>query len=173
MRLEIEVNGRTREVSVERSPHGPRRYRVSVDGRTQDVDCEEISDGRYSLVQVAPDAWSHDLVVAPGEAPGTLSVRVEHATFQAVVDGGRDRHRLGKGRVAKDVEQRVIAPMPGRVVRLLVAPGDEVTEGQGVVVVEAMKMENELRAPRSGRIREVLAEEGASVEAGRTLVVVE
>jgi biotin carboxyl carrier protein len=63
--------------------------------------------------------------------------------------------------------------MPGRVVRVLVAPGDEVAARQGVVVVEAMKMENELRAPRGGRVKDVTVSAGTSVEAGRILVVIE
>jgi biotin carboxyl carrier protein len=63
--------------------------------------------------------------------------------------------------------------MPGKVVRVLVKPGDEVVARQGVVVVEAMKMENELRAPRAGRVKEVSVVPGMSVEAGRILAVIE
>ena len=64
-----------------------------------------------------------------------------------------------------------MAPMPGRVVRVLVKPGDTVAARQGLVVVEAMKMENELRSPRAGRVKEVAVAEGESVEAGRLLVM--
>jgi biotin carboxyl carrier protein len=63
--------------------------------------------------------------------------------------------------------------MPGRVVRVLVAPGDEVQARQAVVVVEAMKMENELRSPKAGRVKDVAVTPGTSVEAGRVLVVIE
>jgi biotin carboxyl carrier protein len=63
--------------------------------------------------------------------------------------------------------------MPGKVVRVLVREGDEVEEGQGLVVVEAMKMENEIPAPRAGRVSAVKARPGLAVEAGATLVVVE
>ena len=69
--------------------------------------------------------------------------------------------------------QRVNAPMPGKVVRVLVSRGDAVKARQGLVVVEAMKMENELRAARDGRVREVFVSEGQSVDAGTPLVVVE
>ncbi len=62
--------------------------------------------------------------------------------------------------------------MPGKIVRVLVRPGDAVVAKQGLVVVEAMKMENELRAARAGRVREVAVTEGQSVEAGALLVVV-
>ena len=69
--------------------------------------------------------------------------------------------------------QRVIAPMPGKIVRVLVKAGDEVKARQGLVVVEAMKMENELRATRDGRVKDVHVAEGALVESGRLLLVIE
>ena len=69
--------------------------------------------------------------------------------------------------------QRIMAPMTGKVVRVLVKPGDDVRARQGLVVVEAMKMENELRAARDGRVRDVAVTEGQSVDAGAVLVVVE
>jgi biotin carboxyl carrier protein len=68
---------------------------------------------------------------------------------------------------------RLLAPMPGRVVRVLAETGQEVEAGQGLVVMEAMKMENELRSPRAGRVVEVHARELQTVETGSLLVVVE
>ena len=89
------------------------------------------------------------------------------------MNGRRTRRAAPDGGGASDGEQRVVAPMPGRVVRVLVAAGDEVAARQGVVVVEAMKMENELRSPE-GRARQgVTVAPGTSVEAGRVLLVVE
>ncbi|HMF53873.1 MAG TPA: biotin/lipoyl-containing protein, partial [Edaphobacter sp.] len=67
----------------------------------------------------------------------------------------------------------VKAPMPGRVVRVLVSEGDEVAEQQGVIVIEAMKMQNELKAPRAGRIAKVAVKVDATVAAGEVLVIVE
>jgi biotin carboxyl carrier protein len=102
-----------------------------------------------------------------------LLVGLDGRTIAASVNARRT------GRVAADAgghahgEQAVAAPMPGRVVRILVAPGDQVAARQGVVVVEAMKMENELRSPKAGRIKEVTVAPGTSVEAGRVLVIVE
>ena len=69
--------------------------------------------------------------------------------------------------------QKVTAPMPGRIVRLFVQPGDAVTARQGLVVVEAMKMENELRAGRDGTVAEVHVREGLSVDAGALLIVIQ
>ena len=81
--------------------------------------------------------------------------------------GNAMRQRAGEGRRA------IVAPMPGRVVKVLVERGQAVAARQGVIVVEAMKMENELRAPRAGTVSEVLVSEGMSVEAHATLVVIE
>ena len=95
-----------------------------------------------------------------------------HVCMTAVIDGRR-YERGGTADAVGAGEQKVVAPMPGRVVRLLVQPGDEVVTRQGLVVVEAMKMENELGSPKAGRVKLVAVTEGMSVEAGRLLVVVE
>ena len=99
----------------------------------------------------------------------TCSCSSPHVDVRVTVDGRRFRgDPLDASRSAN--ESGVAAPMPGRVVRVLVKPGDEVTARQGLVIIEAMKMENELAAPRDGRVSEVLVSEGQSVEAGRLLV---
>jgi biotin carboxyl carrier protein len=91
----------------------------------------------------------------------------------SVAVNGRRTGRAADTGAAGHGEQRIAAPMPGRVVRVLVGAGDDVAARQPVVVVEAMKMENELRAPRAGRVKDVAVAAGASVEAGRVLVVIE
>ncbi len=110
--------------------------------------------------------------VAPGGTRGEFLVSLGGRTVPVVVNG---RTRRG-GRTedgGRAGQQAVVAPMPGRVVRVLVAPGDTVVARQGVVVVEAMKMENELRSPKAGTVRDVAVTPGTSVEAGRVLVVIE
>ena len=88
--------------------------------------------------------------------------------------GGRRRVRPGaRAEVARHGPQRVVAPMPGRIAKVLVQAGDVVAARQGLVVVEAMKMENELRSPRAGTVTEVRAVEGALVEANAVLMVIE
>ena len=74
---------------------------------------------------------------------------------------------------AREGRQTIVAPMPGRVVRVLVSIGDRVLAGQPIVVVEAMKMENELRSPKDGVVREVNVQAGGAVEARAVLVVIE
>jgi biotin carboxyl carrier protein len=98
-----------------------------------------------------------------------MSVKVDGASIPV---GLRDPRRSRRAHAAADGPVRVVAPMPGKIVRLLVAPGEAVAVRQGLVVVEAMKMENELRAPRAGTVSEVAVQEGAVVELGAVLVTI-
>jgi biotin carboxyl carrier protein len=81
--------------------------------------------------------------------------------------------RAGQGAGSNRGRQEIAASMPGKVIRVLVAAGDRVEEGQGLVVVEAMKMQNEMKSPKSGKVAEVRARPEATVSAGEVLVVVE
>jgi len=127
-----------------------------------------ISGGETGTVAI-----SREVVVAPGTATGELLVTIGGRTVAATVNARRGGHVARDGGDHAAGAQTVVAPMPGRVVRVLVEPGDEVAARQGVVVVEAMKMENELRSPKAGRVKDVQVTAGASVEAGRVLIVVE
>ncbi|MGB7601077.1 MAG: biotin/lipoyl-containing protein, partial [Candidatus Sulfotelmatobacter sp.] len=80
----------------------------------------------------------------------------------------------GRARAADDHgPKNIVAPMPGKVVRLLVREGDEVEMGAGVAVVEAMKMQNEIKSPKKGTVQKILVTEGAAVNAGDVLAIVE
>jgi biotin carboxyl carrier protein len=180
--FEIEVNGRVRAVSVERlaeSHHAgaPQRFRIIVDGTPHLVDAVRVDSGALSLILADEPATvrdaqrrSHHVAITEG-APGDLTLTMAEGLVRAVVNGRRARR--GADAASLTGVQRVLAPMPGKVLRVLVKPGDEVALRQPLVVVEAMKMENELSSPKAGRVKEVAAVEGQSVEAGRLLVVVE
>lgn len=171
MQLRVALNGRTDEVTVEAVPGERTRYRVTHADGTEIVDCVLAGEGRYSLLR--PDAGhaSVEVAVTPIGTPGEFLVQVSHATFRASVDGRHARSAL-RANAKPEGEQQVVAPMPGKVLQVLVAPGDAVDAGQGLVVVEAMKMENEIGSPSAGRVTAVEVEAGMSVEAGRTLVVI-
>ena len=172
MTFEIEVNGRLRTVGVEPVPGTPSRYRIVIDGAEQLVDAREVDRSTLSLIMLNAGGACHEVEMAEGTEQGELLVRTREGLLRAVVNGRR-RRRGGAAGAATDGEQRIVAPMPGKVVKILVAPGDEVKARQGIVVVEAMKMENELGAPRAGRVKEIHVKEGTSVEAGRILAVIE
>jgi biotin carboxyl carrier protein len=103
--------------------------------------------------------------------PRGYTITLDHEVVEVELEAaGRGALPRAKGEAGP---LRVTAPMPGKLVRLLVEAGQAVEAGQGLVVVEAMKMENELRATRAGRVKELLAREGQAVETGALLVVVE
>jgi biotin carboxyl carrier protein len=173
MTFEIEVNGRTRAVTVEREAADGHRFRVTIDGTVHVVDAVRVDGGGLSLIGLddqASGGASHRVAVNE-TAPGELTLAFADATVRAVVNGRRAR-RSGDA-AGPAGEQRILAPMPGKVLRVLVQPGAEVAARQPLVVVEAMKMENELSSPKAGHVKEIAVTEGQSVEAGRLLAVVD
>lgn len=166
------MNGRTRSVAIERAG-SHERFRVSVDGDVAVVDVRRSSEFGLSLVFPDADHRGVCIALAPGTAPGEMLAYLRGRSVPVTVNGRRTGRGAADTGVGAHGEQKVIAPMPGRVMRVLVAAGDEVEARQPVVVVEAMKMENELRSPKTGRVKDVSVEPGASVEAGRVLMVIE
>jgi biotin carboxyl carrier protein len=175
MRFLIEVGTKLRTVTVERRGDV---FRVAVDGQMHLVDVRRIDGDSLSLLlqkqDDAPLVRSIDASLVPGPAAGAFDVHVSGHRLSVQFRNGQPG-RPARDRAVADATgpQRVTAPMPGKVVRVLVKSGDEVEERQGLAVVEAMKMENELRATRHGHIRDVAVSEGQSVEAGQVLLIVE
>jgi biotin carboxyl carrier protein len=172
LRYEIEAGGRLRHVSVDRAGQ---TFAVAVDGRVYLVDAVRVDARSVSLLVTRnPAAGTQDVceAVVARDAGGEREVVRIGAVPVAVAVNGR-RRSAHTGAAAVSGPQRLLAPMPGKVVRVLVQAGDPVTARQPVVVVEAMKMENELRAGRDGTVAEVHAREGQSVEAGTLLVVIQ
>jgi biotin carboxyl carrier protein len=183
LRYEVEIQGRVRQIVLESMGDG---FAVAVDGRARHVQAARSDAQTLSLIvgEVLPKgdtaqpsastsrvARSYEAVVAPERDPASLTIFVGATAVPVMIDGWRRRRHTSTAAV--EGPQRLLAAMPGKVVRLLVKPGDRVKGGQPLVVVEAMKMENELRAGRSGTITEIYVKEGASVEAGSQLVVIE
>jgi len=171
MTFEIDLNGRTRNVSVERKADG--KFRVVLYGVPHDLDATRVGVYGLSMLLDGEAGVSQEVQVAPATSGGELLITLAGRTVSATVNGRRTGRSGGDSAAGAHGEQAVLAPMPGRVVRVLVSPGDEVAARQGVVVVEAMKMENELRSPKAGRIKEINVTPGTSVEAGRVLLIVE
>jgi len=168
--FEIEVNGRVRQVSVERPGAG--RYVVSLDGTMHEVDACRLAEYGFSLLLDGQAHTSREVYVVPGDSAGRSLVALEGRSVAVTINGRRTR-RTADDVASAEGEQKILAPMPGRIVRVLAAPGDRVEARQPVIVVEAMKMENELRAPRAGRIKHIGVTPGMSVEGGRVLMVIE
>jgi len=149
------------------------KWQIQVDDRTIDVDPAALD----SVVQVEPGVYS---VVLDGKAfeiravpaSGGVSLEAGGRRFVAEVRDPRNPSRGSKAAVAGG-RHNVVAPMPGKVIRVLVRAGDTVETGQGLVVVEAMKMQNEMKASRPGRVVEVRVSDGDTVGSRETLVVLE
>jgi biotin carboxyl carrier protein len=178
VKLEVRIGGpgghgqKTRSVEIARERSG---WLVRLDGRQVEADVVEVAIGTYSIllrgrsfeVRVQTASETH-----PGQAADGLRVQAGGEEFLAqVLDARAWRGKRGsvldlKGR------QQITAPMPGKVIRLLVKAGDVVEAGQGLLVVEAMKMQNEIRAPKTGKLERLLVAEGQAVNAGELLAIV-
>ena len=179
MIFEVAVGERVRTVSVVRTGAV---LHVTLDGRVHIVDARRLDESSLSLLVQAPSETtpvrSIDVSFATRPVNGDFDVHVAGRTLPVQARPSTRMTRRGassslRAGQAGTGPQRVTAPMPGKIVRVLVKAGDHVTARQGLVVVEAMKMENELRAARDGRVREVAVGEGQSVDAGTVLLVVE
>ena len=172
---DVEVNGHTRHLAVTRIGCD---FIVSVDNRSFDVSVARVDAQTWSLlVRSAADAYaprrSFEVSLVPESASGRLAVRIGGTLVTVAMNGRRSPDRQDGRAPLTSGPQRVVAPMPGKVVRVLVQSGEAVRPRQPLVVVEAMKMENELRALRAGTVAEVHAQEGLSVDAGALLVVIQ
>jgi len=154
--------GPTHAVRVEALEEG---YRVTCDEPKLDATARSASSGLWSVL--GADGSSHEAMVTRED--GEIRVVVDHHVFRfaAAEDAGQAAAAVSSGRA------EVKAPMPGKVVKLLAAEGDRVVAGQGVLLFEAMKMQNELRAPKEGILSELSAVEGQTVEARARLFVVD
>jgi biotin carboxyl carrier protein len=156
MKRHVVVNGRSGTIEIEGS-----RLRYVRD----DVEIER----EFSLAGTSVLLNGHSFRVSRGAGK---EVWVNGRLLSMEVFDQRDL-RPGQGATANQGRQEIAVSMPGKVIRVLVAAGDMVEEGQGLVVVEAMKMQNEMKSPKAGRVAEVRARQDATVGAGEILVVVE
>ena len=158
--------GETREITV-REEGG--RLLITLDGHSHEVDALRL-DGPSLGLLLDGRSFAADFE----ERGDQVKVLLEGSVFPVeILDERRLRMRAASGKLRGDGPQQIVAPMPGKVVRILVKVGDEVKEGQGLVVVEAMKMENELKALRAGKVKELFVVEGVAVEGGARLCLVE
>jgi biotin carboxyl carrier protein len=189
VRFDVEAAGRAHVVEMRR---GARGWLVTIDGRAVSADVTRTGD-RWSLLIGPPEGGPRDgadVGAGFGRPASSYEIAIEqrgrgeqvvHVNGRAVPVSfldprtGRGRRRDGHAGVAAAAggPVHVKAPMAGRIVKVLVNVGEPVAARQGVVVVEAMKMENELRAPSAGTVRDVRVVEGASIESGAVLVVIE
>ncbi len=166
MKLDIELGGKTRMVEMAR-PGVDGRLRCLIDGREIEADACEIVPGIFSILI---RGGSFEARVEAEAAK--LRVHIGRTEFLAAVRDARHWRRGGGEVLESHGRQQILAPMPGKIVRVLIKPGEPIEAGQGLVVVEAMKMQNEVRSPKTGSVERLLVAEGQSVNAGEVLAIV-
>ncbi len=174
MKFSITLDGRDHTLEL------TRRNGLSclLDGVRFEAEAAEIRPGVYSLllggksfqVQVAPRATA--LSGPAGSRAGEYTVQVDGVHYAVSIRDSRRRSRGGSGMTLAG-KQNITAPMPGKVVRILVSEGQQVQSGQGLIVMEAMKMQNEIKCSTSGKVQKVSVRKGQAVNAGEILLVLE
>jgi biotin carboxyl carrier protein len=166
MKCEIVINGVRRSVEFTSHRDAASRAILTIDGRVVEADAVRVSPGSYSIL-----IGGQSLEVTVEEAPAGLLARANGCEFHVEIFDPRSWRRGRGAGIELEGRQQLVAPMPGKIVRVLVAAGQQVTAGQGLLVIEAMKMQNEVRSPKSGMV-EKLAGEGQTVNAGEVLAIV-
>ena len=164
MKYELEMGDIRKVIQLDqRDGH----IKANVDDRDYQIRVTEPEDGVY-LLFVGQRVYEAR-VSSSGQ--NSYNVKLGSRVFSVrLIDR---KHRRSGTDAAEAGQQHLIAPMPGKVIRILLSRGDEVISGQGVVVVEAMKMQNEVKSPKSGRLVEIKVKEGDTVAANQILAIVE
>lgn len=165
MKYEVRISGKTRLVELERQGDG---WQARLDGEADVADVVETAPNTFSILV---SGQSHQISVTPS-SDGGLELVTGGFEFSAAVTDPRSWRGRRHGGAEAEGRQQIAAPMPGKIVRLLVKAGDAVEAGRGLLVIEAMKMQNEIRSPKSGTVERVLVREGQAVNAGEVLCVV-
>jgi biotin carboxyl carrier protein len=166
MKLEVRIGTLARQIEIQRT--GPNQFAIGGENSLEvDNNAMEVAPNTYSILV---NGRAFEAVVMPA-AEGVL-VRCGGREFRATVSDPRVWRR-GRGTLfGVEGKQQVVAPMPGKVIRILVSAGETVEANQDLIVVEAMKMQNEIRAPKRGTIDRIFIHEGQAVSAGEPLVTI-
>ena len=166
MKYEVHIDGKTRIVEFTRNSE---KLQISLDGNLLDADAVEVATNTFSIL-IDGESW--EVRIAP-RPDGSLSLHTGIAEYIAEVADPRAWRGRRHGAVEAEGRQQIAAPMPGKIVRILVKPGETVEVGQGLLVVEAMKMQNEIRSPKNGKVEKLFVTEGQAVNAGEILAWVD
>lgn len=166
MKLQAELDGTKHEIDIKRDGG---KVTASVDGREYSLDVSQPEPGLYVLRDGAAKSVAHISVTGDGRS----MVSIDGRTVEVALSDPKRLRSSGSGSDTADGVAEIKTAMPGKVVRVLVAEGDAVAKGDGVIVVEAMKMQNEMKSPKDGAVTSIKVAEGDTVEAGALLLTVE
>src|SRR5258706_2962439 len=165
MVYEVTVDGKLHRLELER---GQRVWKCRLDG--QEIIVDAIL-ARPDVLSLLVDGRSYE--IKREQTATDLHLWVRDTRFEVELRDPRSLRARRDGTRDASGPQKLVCPMPGKIVRLLVTEKSEVDAGQGIVVVEAMKMQNEIKSPKKGVVQKILVAQGASVNAGDVLAIVE
>jgi biotin carboxyl carrier protein len=168
MKLFAELNNETHEITLEQTSE---KVFAEIDGRTYEIEASEPEPNVYLL------KYNHQILeifVSPDKKPSEpFQVHVANHNFEIKISDPKRLRGTSAADGAIEGAAEIKTAMPGKVVRVLVEQGAEVQAGDGIIVVEAMKMQNEMKSPKDGIIKEIRFSEGETVNAGDVLAVIE
>jgi biotin carboxyl carrier protein len=168
MKLIAELNKEKHAVNITCAEN---KIFAEIEGRNYELEVSEVEPHIF--------LFKHDgkvfecLVSPPNKTSGITQVRVGTTSYDVKLTDPKRLRGAGNSDVAADGIAQIITQMPGKIVRVLAEEGTEIKVGEGVIVVEAMKMQNEMKSPKDGIIKEIRFEAGATVNAGDILAVIE
>lgn len=170
-------DGRQHTVEVQKDHENPDLFHMNLDGKSYDVDCRRMPSQIVSMLMghKSYDVDLERIAKRSDTLDGRIHVRVRGRVLRfEMMDERRIKMKEAQGfRLDVGGVVPIDSPMPGKVIKVLKKEGEDVKEGEGVIVVEAMKMENELRSPKAGKVKDIRVKEGEAVEAGARLATIE
>jgi|SRR5579885_2484470 len=168
MKYDVEIKGEHHSVEIKSFKDGS--LVALVNGRELNCEIVQPEPNTYLLITNTPERSVYE-IRTENQSEGETNLRIMGALVSArVID---PKHRSRTSDHGASGRQQIVSPMPGKVVRLMVSVGDEVKLGQGVIVIEAMKMQNELKSPKDGHVIDVAVSDGQTVTASQVLITIE
>ena len=169
MALDIKIDGRLARVSeLKRDNH---QYTIKVDDEIYEIDALKVGEGIYSLIYKGK---SYNIEMIDNGSPRHYTVNSFHNSYEVEIIDAQTHYRLSRSKGgAADSGNTITSPMPGKVVKIPVSAGEQVTAGQTLIIVSAMKMESEFKAKTNGTVKSIHAVEGDTIDANKVLVVIE
>jgi biotin carboxyl carrier protein len=167
MKLIAKVNGETSELMLNRSAD---KVSASIDGREYELEVVTNGSGHYSLR--SPDGKKVEARVST-DKDGSLTLWIDGRPIDVDITDPKQMRAASVADADSMGSAAIKTAMPGKIVRLLASVGDEVQKGDGVIVVEAMKMQNEIKAPKNGTVSSIAVAEGDTVNAGQILLSID
>jgi len=168
--MSLEVKVKDRKAKIEVLEQKGSVYRVKIDEKEYELDVEKVNDGIYSVIH---NGHSVNMELTEGDAANKYTVSTGKENYDVKIIDAASRYRNASGGDLEGGDRFISSPMPGKVVKILVAEGDAVKKGETVIVISAMKMESEYKSLFDGVIKKVLVSEGDTTEANASLIEID